>query len=169
MNESIMDDESINETVSETSIQESTKSDSSPESSMIEPPEPSVNVSTRRRSRRFSQLKKSTKSTTNVDVVQEVESEEVILNEPEKPPSKKSKSDTKPESEQIEAEVAAEPEVSSEMDKENLFQTPKKSKLLYFHTPVILSDESDEWKRFWTLGNITTIIQNGTRRKKSIN
>jgi len=48
--------------------------------------------------------------------------EEVTLNEPEKPPSKKSKPAPKPESEQVETE----PEVSLEMDKENCFQTPKK-------------------------------------------
>ena len=54
--------------------------------------------------------------------------EEVTLNEPEKPPSKKSKPAPKPESEQIETE----PEVSLEMDKENYFQTPKKSEYLFY-------------------------------------
>merc|ERR1711931_408200 len=89
-NESLIDDHSIDETALETTIQDDAKSDSSPETSVIEPPEPSINVSTRRRSRRFSQLKKSTKST-NAEVEQEVIAEEVTLNEPEKPPSKKSK------------------------------------------------------------------------------
>ena len=53
--------------------------------------------------------------------------EEVTLNEPEKPPTKKSKPAPKPESEQVETE----PEVSLEMDKENCFQTPKKSESLF--------------------------------------
>ena len=65
---------------------------------------------------------------TNVEVEQEVVPEEVTLNEPEKPPSKKSKPAPKPESEQIETE----PEVSLEMDKENCFQTPKKSEYLFY-------------------------------------
>ena len=59
---------------------------------------------------------------------QEVITEKITLNELEKPPSKKSKPAQKPESEQIEVEVAAEPDPSPEMDKENYFQTPKKSK-----------------------------------------
>merc|ERR1712131_85607 len=124
-NESLIDDESINETVKETSAQDDVKSDSSPESSVIDPPDPSINVSTRRRSRRFSQLKKSTKSS-NAEVEQEVITEKITPNELEKPPSKKSKPAQKPESEQIEVEVAAEPAPLTEMDKENYFQTPKK-------------------------------------------
>lgn len=120
-NESLLDDQSIDETVLETNIQDESKSGGSPEISIVDEPEPSINVSTRRRSRRFSQLKKSTKST-NAESEHEVITEEVTLNEPEKPPPKKSKPTKKPESEQIEEE----PEVSLEMDKENCFQTPKK-------------------------------------------
>ena len=129
-NESLIDDHSIDDTVLEATIQDDAKSDSSPETSVIDSPEPSVNVSTRRRSRRFSQLKKSAKST-NAEVEQEVIAEEVTLNEPEKPPSKKSKPAPKSDSEKIETE----PEVSLEMDKENCFQTPKKSEFLFkiFH------------------------------------